>query len=204
MKSITYIFNLLFKYGTAFLFAVSIMNTSTVLLEQINSLALFQLLYSIVFLIAVLKIETKVSSDIQTSTLFIVIFHLTLPLLMTIDQSSTFSSSIAVLFMGSLGSLIALYSLFDLGKSFYILPVNSQIKVNGMYSFIRHPIYLGYILVVFSRFVSSATLINFVIMLLFIIITILRIFKEENLLKQNSEYLNYIKSVRFRIIPWVY
>jgi protein-S-isoprenylcysteine O-methyltransferase Ste14 len=204
MRDINYLINLLFKYGTASLFAVSVFNSSNELFYQFNTLSLFKLIYSLVFLIAVLKIKTKINSDTDFSTIFIVLIHLTIPLLMAYEQNNNHSITMATLVTGSIGSLLSFYSLIDLGNCFYILPVNSQIKIHGMYSIIRHPIYFGYILIVFSKFISSVTFLNFILMLLFFVFTILRIFKEENLLKQNTEYLNYIKNVKFRLIPWVY
>jgi protein-S-isoprenylcysteine O-methyltransferase Ste14 len=79
----------------------------------------------------------------------------------------------------------------------------SEFKTTGPYGWVRHPIYLGWILVVFS--VGTMTMTRFVfaaISSLYLVIAIP--FEERTLLAQSPGYSDYMRRIRSRLIPGIY
>ncbi|MCB9024757.1 MAG: hypothetical protein H6625_00435 [Bdellovibrionaceae bacterium] len=94
--------------------------------------------------------------------------------------------------------------LVEKAKSFNILPTQNSVIQSGMYKYIRHPLYFGYLLIVLSKYLTFPSFFNLFVLLIFLILTELRIQKEENIFSNNSDYLQYKNLVKFKIIPWVY
>ncbi len=106
--------------------------------------------------------------------------------------------------LGILGLLISLTGLFFLNKSFGFLPADRGVITNGIYRFIRHPIYTGYFISIFCFVAQNYTLWNVGVFIFFVIFETTRLLREEKLLKQNPEYLEYTKKVRWRILPYIW
>lgn len=53
----------------------------------------------------------------------------------------------AGLFLGLIGSVLSLWGVMTLGKSFGIFVSVRQVVLDGPYRFVRHPIYLGYVII---------------------------------------------------------
>lgn len=106
--------------------------------------------------------------------------------------------------MQILGLLISLSGLLFLRKSFGVIPADRGIVTNGIYRFIRHPIYAGYFLSFSGFLIQNYTMWNLGIFTCFIILETTRLLREEKLLKQNPEYLQYTQKTRWRILPYVW
>ncbi len=84
---------------------------------------------------------------------------------------------------------------------------NIEMIVNtGVYSKIRHPLYLSIIVLNIGIALSFGVLITLIIVLLTAIHWIATSYKEEQILLQRfqDEYLQYKKSVRWRMIPGIF
>lgn len=106
------------------------------------------------------------------------------------------------------GSLLQLIGLFIeisakifLGKSFGFLPAVRGIITEGPYSIVRHPMYLGYFLTHMGFLLGSFSWNNLLVFIALYCLQIIRIIKEEKILSGESEYLAYMKKVRYRFIP---
>jgi protein-S-isoprenylcysteine O-methyltransferase Ste14 len=100
------------------------------------------------------------------------------------------------------GLLLALWSLLALGFSFSIAPEDRGIVERGPYRWIRHPMYLGEILSLLGLCISSAGVTwNWLALIMFARLIVVRIHTEERVLEG---YDRYRKSVRWRLIPWVW
>jgi len=78
-----------------------------------------------------------------------------------------------------------------------------EFKTDGPYGWVRHPIYLGWIVIVFS--VGTMTMTRFVfaaISSLYLVIAIP--FEERTLLAQSPDYRNYMRRVQRKLIPGLY
>ena len=99
------------------------------------------------------------------------------------------------------GLLLALWSLIVLGFSFSIAPEDRGVVIRAPYSFIRHPMYLGESLSLLGLCISSENLWNWFVLLLFICLLVVRIHAEERVI---ANYERYGKSVRWRLIPFIW
>lgn len=88
-----------------------------------------------------------------------------------------------------------------MGRSFGILPGNRGIVTKGPFRFARHPIYVGWFLLTMGYFLAYPSWINFLIVSAASPFMIWRIFLEEQLLLEDSEYREYAQRVRFRLMP---
>lgn len=125
-----------------------------------------------------------------------------LPLLI-IDGGRTFMPEIGVSII-FLGMLIHIGAKLCLLRSFGIVPANRGVKVNGFYSYIRHPMYAGYFLTHFGYLLAAPALWNFVIYSTVWILLLYRIVAEEKILSLSSDYKDYINRVPYRLIPGIF
>ncbi len=91
-----------------------------------------------------------------------------------------------------------------LRRSFGAIAANRGIKASGPYSIVRHPMYLGYMLVQVSLLLAGPTLRNVVIILLTWILFLWRISAEERILAKDPEYQIFMEKTPRRLIPGVY
>jgi protein-S-isoprenylcysteine O-methyltransferase Ste14 len=99
------------------------------------------------------------------------------------------------------GLLLALWALFALGFSFSIAPEDRGVVMRGPYRMVRHPMYLGEILSLLGLCFSAGNLWNWLALILFIRLLLLRISAEERTL---TDYARYKTVVRWRLIPFVW
>jgi protein-S-isoprenylcysteine O-methyltransferase Ste14 len=101
-------------------------------------------------------------------------------------------------------NFIGVFTLLNLGRSFGILIAVRQVKTSGLYSVIRHPMYLTDILLRIGYLVSHC---NFFTVAVFVVSTgcyVWRSVLEERFLSQYDDYRDYMKRVRYRFIPFIF
>lgn len=100
------------------------------------------------------------------------------------------------------GSTIAIVSLLTLGRSFGVLPAARKPVCSGPYRCIRHPAYVGQLLMLAACGFSQSTLLGIALPLACLPLLALRISAEERLLADTwSDYRDYMQRVRWRICP---
>lgn len=102
------------------------------------------------------------------------------------------------------GLSIQLYSKLTLGRRFGLVAANRGICISGPYRLVRHPIYMGYILLHAGFFLLNPTAWNLGVFAILYTIKIPRILAEERLLGQDPDYQNYMQKVRSRLIPGLF
>lgn len=102
------------------------------------------------------------------------------------------------------GNAIQISGKLFLRRSFGIAPANRGIKRDGMYRFVRHPIYAGYLVTHIGIMLVMPSMINLVIYAIGWWAQILRIAAEEKLLGQDPDYRDYMQQTRWRLIPGIY
>lgn len=108
-----------------------------------------------------------------------------------------------------LGAALSVWALISLGESFSIAPADRGIACSGPYRFIRHPMYLGALVIAGTAVFGSLRMDvlrwqdgwNLAILGLAFTCAIYRIRKEEALIQG---YPAYAKVVRWRLIPGVW
>lgn len=103
-----------------------------------------------------------------------------------------------------LGLMISIIGLASLSKSFGVVAANRGVKTDGLYRFVRHPLYSGYFFMLTAFVVQNVTWYNLAIITLVFSAKVLRIFAEERLLLQDPEYAAYAEKTKWRIIPYVW
>lgn len=82
---------------------------------------------------------------------------------------------------------------------------NPRLVTHGIYSYIRHPYYMGGILIGVGSQLAFGSLLGLALMSLPILLTIWIVPFEENMLieKFGVEYVNYVKRTK-KLIPFIY
>ncbi len=103
------------------------------------------------------------------------------------------------------GTIIGILSLVQLGKSFGVLIAIRQVRTTGLYSLIRHPMYLSDIIMRLGYFFSHISAFNACLLLASSACYVLRALLEERFLAgQDPAYAAYMERTRFRFIPGVF
>lgn len=110
----------------------------------------------------------------------------------------------AIIALQLVGMSISLAALFSLNKSFGLVAANRGVKIGGLYGVVRHPIYAGYFISFAAYVTQNATVGNVVLYAVFICLELLRVAAEERVLSGDPEYVNYARSTRWRVVPFVY
>ncbi len=115
---------------------------------------------------------------------------------------------ISIIIFG-IGFIIRRVAIYQLGKMFTLNVVITRehiLKIDGLYKIVRHPGYLGYLLMIAGISVSFNSLLSVLITLIPAFIALnYRINVEEAALEEefDKQYKDYKKSVK-RLVPWVY
>jgi protein-S-isoprenylcysteine O-methyltransferase Ste14 len=113
-----------------------------------------------------------------------------------------------------LGMFLTLLAVSQLGKGFGVIAACREIKTHGLYRVVRHPLYMGEEVAKLGIMIQSLSWVtldsswnsyyNLAIYLMALGCQLRRIRDEEALLSQYPDYAEYMKQVRFRLIPGVY
>jgi protein-S-isoprenylcysteine O-methyltransferase Ste14 len=126
------------------------------------------------------------------------------PLLIDVHQGLRLASEPVAVGVQTIAILWLIYAKLSLGRSFGLLPANRGIVVRGAYRYIRHPIYIGYILSHAGFLLASFSWRNFAVYFALHTVQVVRLLREEKLLLREDDYRRYRTRVRFRLIPGVF
>lgn len=99
------------------------------------------------------------------------------------------------------GSAVALAAKVFLGRSFGMVAANRGVKDTGIYRFVRHPMYLGYMLSHLGFVLVFFSAVNVAIYAVVWSCFWLRAKEEEKILLRDPDYQHYASKVRFRLVP---
>jgi protein-S-isoprenylcysteine O-methyltransferase Ste14 len=102
------------------------------------------------------------------------------------------------------GITLQFVGMLSLDRSIGIVPANRGSKTSGLYRYIRHPLYLAYIITWVGYLVSNATLHNALVVAAASLFQILRIYDEERFLCQDPAYEAFAKRTRWALVPYVF
>ena len=106
--------------------------------------------------------------------------------------------------MLAVGSAIQIAGLLSLNRSFGLVAANREIKTAGMYRFIRHPLYASYLLSFTGYVLANSSFSNLMVYTITMVLLFFRLHREEKHLSLDQKYRNYMKQVRYRVIPLVF
>jgi protein-S-isoprenylcysteine O-methyltransferase Ste14 len=99
------------------------------------------------------------------------------------------------------GTAVAIAAKLSLNRSFGLAPANRGVQRQGVYVFVRHPMYLGYFLAQGGFLLLNPTPRNLAVYAFSWIIQVARILREEQWLLADPLYREYVQRVRFRLVP---
>lgn len=91
-----------------------------------------------------------------------------------------------------------------LNRSFGLIAANRGVKTRGPYRFVRHPMYLGYMITQAGFLLSSFAPVTLGIYLVSWTFQIIRVREEESVLREDPQYAEFSLRVRTRLIPGLY
>jgi protein-S-isoprenylcysteine O-methyltransferase Ste14 len=102
------------------------------------------------------------------------------------------------------GSLLAIFTFLTLGKSFSIMPALRKLVTGGPFRFVRHPAYLGELVMILGCTLASTSAYAALPLLAAVPLVALRIVQEERLLSSELRYRKYQQAVPWRLLPRVW
>ena len=106
-----------------------------------------------------------------------------------------------------LGLIWQMYSKITLGRSFGVLPAARGLVVSGPYRFMRHPIYLAYLVGELGFLLANASVRNLLLIVALFLTHLIRMLREETALESSefgAAYSQYKSKVRYRLLPKIF
>jgi len=111
---------------------------------------------------------------------------------------------VATAMVSAIGLGLVVIGKMALGRSFGLVPANRGVVVRGPYTFVRHPIYTGYLITHAAFFIADPIPWNAVVILIADTALILRALMEEKVLSNDVEYQGYCRRVGWHLVPGVF
>ena len=128
-----------------------------------------------------------------------------LPLLVNSSvANSAFMTPLVPVFLMLCGIIVQVHAKLTLGRSMGMVAANRGIKRRGPYQFVRHPMYLGYVMTHVAFWLLNPTGWNLAVYACAFGIQVMRLLAEERFLAQVAEYREYMQAVRFRLLPGLF
>jgi protein-S-isoprenylcysteine O-methyltransferase Ste14 len=106
--------------------------------------------------------------------------------------------------LSAAGLLVIITGKATLGRSFGLMPAHRGLVCSGIYAWVRHPIYAGYLLTHLAFLIAHPTAWNLLLLAASDVSLLLRACYEERTLARDPEYLGYMQRVRWRLAPGVF
>ena len=102
------------------------------------------------------------------------------------------------------GALLSILSLSVLGRRFGVRPALRGLAVRGTYGFVRHPMYLGYVLGDVGYNLQEADVVTVLLVICGWIAILYRIRSEERVMAHHPRWHAYVNAVRYRLVPGIW
>jgi protein-S-isoprenylcysteine O-methyltransferase Ste14 len=102
------------------------------------------------------------------------------------------------------GMCIQLSAKVFLGLSFGVVAANRGVKIAGPYRVVRHPMYAGYTLSHVGIILGMPSLTNAMLYAGVFVLQLIRISREERILRQDKLYREFAGKVGWKLLPGVY
>ena len=107
----------------------------------------------------------------------------------------------AGLVLVTLAAGLSLVTLLTLGRLFGVRPALRGLATSGPYRFVRHPMYLSYLLADIGYNLQEWNFVTLLLVLVGWASLVYRIHAEERLVSQHAEWPAYVVLVRYRLFP---
>ena len=157
-------------------------------------------------LVVVLTIARRRTQIVDRSAAAAIITTVSLagPALLRANDASSLAPDVITALVSAVGLSLVVVGKIALGRSFGVVPANRGVVVRGPYTFVRHPIYTGYLVTHLSFLVAHPTPWNISIVLVADTALILRALMEERVLSADVTYQSYCQRVGWHLVPGVF
>jgi protein-S-isoprenylcysteine O-methyltransferase Ste14 len=100
--------------------------------------------------------------------------------------------------------LLMLFSAIILGRSLGIFPALRRVKTQLIYQLVRHPMYLSSIIIKLGYILKNPSVYNVLLTVLIVFLYDRRAKYEEEILSNDTSYIEYMKKVKYRFFPGIY
>jgi protein-S-isoprenylcysteine O-methyltransferase Ste14 len=101
----------------------------------------------------------------------------------------------------TLAAVLSLVSLLSIGRRFGVRPALRELVTRGPYRFVRHPMYLSYVIADIGYNLQEWSVITILLVLAGWASLVYRIYAEERILSQHAGWPAYVALVRYRLFP---
>jgi protein-S-isoprenylcysteine O-methyltransferase Ste14 len=101
----------------------------------------------------------------------------------------------------TLAACLSLVSLITMGRLFGVRPALRGLVISGPYRFVRHPLYLAYVLADIGYNLQEWNFVTLLLVLVGWVSLVYRIHAEERVISQHAEWPAYVALVRYRLFP---
>ncbi len=102
------------------------------------------------------------------------------------------------------GVMLQIWALISLNKSFGILPAYRGVKSDGLYRFVRHPLYAAYEIALAGYLINNLSIYNAVVIVVGTAFQVMRIQNEERLLLEYPDYIVFADKTKWRLSPFIW
>jgi protein-S-isoprenylcysteine O-methyltransferase Ste14 len=157
-------------------------------------------------LVVVLTIVRRRARLVDRSVVAAVLTTVSLvgPPLVRATETAPLIGDAATVVLSALGLGLVVVGKMALGRSFGLVPANRGIVVRGPYTFVRHPIYTGYLVTHVAFLIAHPTPWNAGVFIVADIALVLRALMEERILSADMEYQQYCRRVEWHLVPGVF
>ena len=114
------------------------------------------------------------------------------------------ASPTAGLVLVTLAAGLSLVSLLTMGRLFGVRPALRGLATNGPYRFVRHPMYLSYLLADIGYNLQEWNFVTLLLVLVGWMSLVYRIHAEERVLSQHAKWPAYVALARYRLFPGIW
>jgi protein-S-isoprenylcysteine O-methyltransferase Ste14 len=157
----------------------------------------------LVVALTVLRRSTSIVDRSTRARLLTVLSLLGPPLVKPAHVTALLPSSITVA-ASVVGLAIVIAGKVTLGRSFGLMPANRGVVSSGVYQFVRHPIYAGYLITHVGFLFANPSWSNIAVLVTGDIFLMLRAVCEEQTLARDERYCAYQQVVRWRVCPGLF
>jgi len=119
-------------------------------------------------------------------------------------SSFAFAPETLTIAVSAFGLIIVVLGKLSIGRSFGLAPANRGIVSTGLYRFVRHPIYLGYLITHAGFVLANSMGWNLIILGAADIALMMRAVCEEKTLAKDDAYRSYMQRVHWRVLPRIF
>jgi protein-S-isoprenylcysteine O-methyltransferase Ste14 len=158
---------------------------------------------SLVVVLTIARRRTQIV-DRSASAAIMTALSLVGPALLRANDAAALVPDTITAMLAGVGLFIVVVGKVTLGRSFGVVPANRGVVVRGPYTFVRHPIYTGYLITHLMFLVAHPTPWNAAVILVSDAALILRALMEERILSGDVEYQSYCRRVGWHLVPGVF